>query len=152
MSRTADNGGYLLVGADGGVFNYGDATFHGSLSGTTLNGAVTSMVAVPGGGGYWLVGADGGVFSYGDARFYGSLGAVHLDRHIVGIATTPDGKGYWLVSANGVVTTFGDAKFFGSLPASPTTVIIGIVADANIGYRLITAQGNAIAFGTTPSD
>jgi hypothetical protein len=49
------------------------------------------------------------------------------------------------------VTAFGDAKSFGSLPTSSTTAIIGIVADANIGYRLITAQGTAIAFGTTPT-
>jgi hypothetical protein len=36
-------------------------------------------------------------------------------------------------------------------PTSSTTAIIGIVAETNIGYRLITAQGNAIAFGTTPT-
>ena len=79
-------------------------------------------------------------------------------RHQAGAArphrggvVTPDGKGYWLVSATGVVTTFGDAKFFGSMPVTNATAIVGIVADANIGYRLITAQGNAIAFGTTPS-
>jgi hypothetical protein len=50
------------------------------------------------------------------------------------------------------VTAFGDAKSFGSLPTNNTTVVVGIVADANIGYRLITAQGNAIAFGTTPTN
>jgi hypothetical protein len=149
MSGTANNGGYLLVGADGWVFSFGDATFEGSMAGTPLNRAITSMVPAPGGKGYWLVGADGGVFSFGGARFYGSLGAIDLDRHIVGIAATPDGKGYWIVGANGAVTAFGDAKFFGSLPASSTTRIVGIVADADVGYRLITAQGNAIAFGTT---
>jgi hypothetical protein len=91
------------------------------------------------------------VFSFGGAHFYGSLGATDLDRHIVGIAATPDGKGYWLVGANGVVTAFGDAKFFGSLGATGTTRIVGIVADADVGYRLITAQGDAVAFGTTPT-
>jgi hypothetical protein len=91
------------------------------------------------------------VFSFGGAHFYGSLGTIDLDRHIVGIAATPDGRGYWIVGANGAVTAFGDAKFFGSLSASSTTRIVGILADADVGYRLITAQGNAIAFGTTPT-
>jgi hypothetical protein len=133
------------------VFAFGDASLEGSMAGKHLNRAITSMVPAPGGRGYWLVGADGGVFSFGGAHFYGSLGAVDLDRHIVGIAATPAGKGYWIVGANGTVTAFGDAKFFGSLTASSTTRIVGIVADANVGYRLITAQGNAVPFGTTPT-
>jgi hypothetical protein len=151
ISRAANNGGYLLAGADGGVFAFGDATFEGSMATTHLNRAITSMVAAPGGEGYWLVGADGGVFSFGGAHFYGSLGAINVNRHIVGIAATPDGKGYWLVGANGAVSAFGDAKSFGSLAASSITRIVGIVADGNVGYRLITAQGNAVAFGTTPT-
>jgi Listeria-Bacteroides repeat domain (List_Bact_rpt) len=151
MSRTADNGGHLLAGADGGVFAFGDATFEGSMATVHLNQAITSMVPAAGTKGYWLVAADGGVFSFGGAHFYGSLGATDLDRHIVGIAATPDGKGYWLVGANGTVSAFGDAKSFGSLAASATTRIIGIVADADIGYRLITAEGNAVPFGTTPT-
>jgi hypothetical protein len=151
MSRTTNNGGYLLAAANGGVFSFGDATFEGSMSGKHLNGDITSMVSSPGANGYWLVGSDGGVFSFGGAHFYGSLGAIDVDRHIVGIAATPTGKGYWLVGTNGVVSAFGDAKFFGSMPASATTRIVGIVADGNVGYRLITAQGKAVPFGTTPS-
>ncbi len=33
MARTATGNGYWLVAADGGIFNYGDATFHGSAAG-----------------------------------------------------------------------------------------------------------------------
>jgi hypothetical protein len=65
-------GGYWLVGADGGVFSFGDAHFYGSMGGQRLNEPVVGMAATPDGGGYWLVGADGGVFSFGDAHFYGS--------------------------------------------------------------------------------
>jgi hypothetical protein len=113
-----------------------------------------SRLAAPGGsddGGYLLGASDGGVFSFGDARFYGSLGGTALNKRIIGIATTPDGHGYWLVGADGGVFTFGDAKFYGSLGATGTTPITGIIADGNIGYRLITAQGDAVAFGTNPS-
>jgi hypothetical protein len=150
MARTVDNGGYLLAAADGGVFAFGDAKFVGSLSGTHLNQPVTSMVSSPDGKGYLLAAADGGVFAFGDARFYGSLGAVDLNRHIVGITSTPTGKGYWLLGANGAVYAFGDARFYGSLGKNRATDIVGIVADANLGYRLITAQGYAIAFGAAP--
>jgi len=34
---------------------------------------------------------------------------------------------------------------------APGTHVTGIIAGANVGYRLITAQGNAVAFGTTPT-
>jgi hypothetical protein len=108
------------------------------------------MVSSPDGKGYLLAAADGGVFAFGDARFYGSLGAVDLNRHIVGITSTPTGKGYWLLGANGAVYAFGDARFYGSLGKNRATDIVGIVADANLGYRLITAQGYAIAFGAAP--
>ena len=54
---------YWLVGADGGVFAFGDAVFWGGLAGVVLDAPVVGMVGSPGGGGYWLVGADGGVFS-----------------------------------------------------------------------------------------
>ncbi len=79
------------------------------------------------------------------------LGPADPNKHIVGIASTPDGKGYWLVAADGGVFSFGDAKFFGSLGAVRGAHIVGMVADANLGYRLITAQGNAVPFGVTPT-
>src|ERR1700722_12461712 len=65
-------GGYWTVAADGGVFSYGDAAFHGSTGADHLNAPVVGMAATPSSNGYWLVAADGGVFSFGDAQFYGS--------------------------------------------------------------------------------
>src|SRR5882724_3811678 len=35
-----DQGGYWLVAGDGGVFNFGDAQFYGSMSNLSLNAAV----------------------------------------------------------------------------------------------------------------
>ncbi|MHB1584575.1 MAG: fibronectin type III domain-containing protein [Acidimicrobiales bacterium] len=109
------NGGYWLVAADGGVFSFGDAGFHGSAGGMHLNQPIVGMAATPDGGGYWLVAADGGVFSFGDAGFHGSAGGMHLNQPIVGMAATPDGGGYWLVAADGGVFSFGDAGFHGSI-------------------------------------
>ena len=106
--------GYWLIGADGGVFGGGSASYHGGDAGAHLNSPIVGMAATPDDGGYWLVASDGGVFTFGDAAFYGSTVDLHLNKPIVGIAATPDGGGYWLVASDGGVFTFGDAASSGS--------------------------------------
>ena len=96
IAATPDGNGYWQVASDGGVFNFGDAPFYGSMGGQQLNAGVVGMAATPDGKGYWEVASDGGIFSFGDARFYGSMGGQHLNAGVVGMAATPDGKGYWL--------------------------------------------------------
>ena len=126
ITQTQDQGGYWLVAADGGVFSYGDASFHGSTGSLKLNKPVVGMASTPyvpervahrrvrlvSGTGWWH--RDGGIFNYGDAGFFGSTGGIKLNQPIVGMAPTPDGKGYWLVAADGGVFNYGDAGFFGS--------------------------------------
>ena len=105
--------GYWLLGADGGIFSYGDAQFYGSTGAMHLNPPVVGMDAAPSGNGYWLVASDGGIFSFGDAKFYGSTGGhapQPADRRHGGRA----GRGYWLVASDGGIFTFGDAKYYGS--------------------------------------
>ena len=129
------------MASDGGVFSYGDASFHGSTGSLKLNQPVVGMAAtpyVPGAGGapaspaglgYWLVAADGGIFNYGDAGFYGSTGGLKLNKPIVGMVPTPDGKGYWLVASDGGVFNYGDAGFFGSASTLKLNQpIVGIAA------------------------
>jgi hypothetical protein len=112
MASTGD--GYWLVAADGGVFSFGDAKFHGSLADDHLNAPVVGMASS--GDGYWLVAADGGVFTFGNAGFHGSLANERLSAPIVGIvpftvgsyapATSPF-HGYWLIASDGAVYPFG---------------------------------------------
>jgi hypothetical protein len=45
MASTSNGGGYWLVATDGGIFNYGDATFYGSTGSIVLNKPVVGMVA-----------------------------------------------------------------------------------------------------------
>ncbi|HEY3941255.1 MAG TPA: PQQ-binding-like beta-propeller repeat protein [Acidimicrobiales bacterium] len=148
MAAGADGGGYWLVAADGGVFSYGDAGFHGSMGGQHLNAPVVGIAASADGGGYWLVGADGGVFAFGDAAFYGSMGGRPLNRPIVGIVGTPDGHGYWEVAADGGVFAFGDAAFYGSMGGQHLNAsVVGIAADrATGGYWEVAADGGIFAF------
>ena len=61
------DGGYWEVASDGGIFSFGDATFHGSMGCSPLNAPIVGMAATPDGAGYWEVASDGGIFSFGDA-------------------------------------------------------------------------------------
>jgi len=139
IASTPDGGGYWLVAADGGVFAYGDAGFHGSTGGMTLNAPVVGMASGPGGGGYWLVAGDGGIFAFGDAPFDGSTGALTLNAPVIGMAAAPGG-GYWLAAADGGVFAFGDAPFEGSDGAAArTSAAVGIAGRAG-GYWIAFGQ------------
>ncbi|MEX6430137.1 hypothetical protein AB6A68_09860 [Ferrimicrobium acidiphilum] len=169
--------GYHMVGADGGIFNFGHAGFYGNtytlgLTGLTgshpLNAPIVAMAENPTGKGYWMVGADGGVFNFGSAGFYGSTyslgltgltGSHPLGSPVVGIAPTPDGKGYWLVTKAGYVYSFGNAKFYGDTFSYGLTglsgshplnaPIVGIAAAPDgTGYWLVAADGGVFNFGS----
>ena len=149
MAATPDGGGYWLVGADGGVFAYGDARFYGSAGSLHLNEPIVGMAATADGGGYWLVGADGGVYAYGDAQFYGSAGSLHLSKPVVGMATTTHGGGYWLVASDGGVFSYGDARFYGSaggLVLSQPVVGLAATSDGG-GYWLVASDGGVFSYG-----
>ena len=77
-----------MVASDGGIFSFGDATFHGSTGAIPLNEPIVGIAATPTGNGYWMVASDGGVFSFGDAHFFGSFGATGLEQVVVGIAAS----------------------------------------------------------------
>jgi hypothetical protein len=72
MAATPNGRGYILLGADGGIFTFGNAHFYGSTGGMHLNARVLDLAMAPRGKGYWFVAADGGVFSFGHAPFHGS--------------------------------------------------------------------------------
>jgi len=149
-----DGSGYWLVGADGGVFTFGQVGFFGSSGAVHLNAPIVGMAATPDGEGYWQVASDGGVFAFGDALFYGSTGGIHLNKPIVAMTSTPDGRGYWLVAADGGVFAFGDASFYGSaVNLAPTSAIVGIASSPDgKGYWEAAANGAVFAFGDASYD
>ena len=118
MAATPDGNGYWMVAADGGIFSFGDAAYHGSMGAKHLNRPIVGMTPTPSGAGYWLVASDGGIFAFGSAGFFGSTGAMHLNAPIVGM-DSPDSGGYWLVASDGGIFAFGDATFEGSAGAAP---------------------------------
>ena len=141
--------GYWVGAADGGVFSFGAAAFHGSTGGMRLNRPVVGLAGTPTGGGYWLVASDGGIFTFGDASFHGSTGSLRLNAPVVGMAPTADGRGYWLVASDGGIFTFGDAAFHGSTGGSrPVAPVVGMAATHDGGgYWLVTSDGSLYPFG-----
>jgi hypothetical protein len=142
-------GGYRFVASDGGIFDFGTASFWGSTGGITLNKPVVGMASTPSTNGYWLVASDGGIFTYGDARFFGSMGGHPLNQPIVGMASTPDGGGYWLVASDGGIFSFGNARFFGSTGAMHLNrPIVGLAPTPDgAGYWLVASDGGIFAYG-----
>ena len=141
--------GYWLAAADGGVFTYGEAEFHGSTGGLRLDRPVVAMATPPHGRGYWLVGGDGGIFSFGDAGFHGSTGGLRLNRPVVGMASTPSGQGYWLVASDGGIFSFGDAGFHGSTGGIVLNqpIVAMAATPSGLGYWLVARDGGVFAFG-----
>jgi hypothetical protein len=141
--------GYRLYAGDGGVFNFHNSGFFGSMGGMHLNQPIVGAAPTSLGLGYWLVAADGGIFTFGDAGFWGSTGNLRLNRPVVGMASTPDGGGYWLVASDGGIFTFGDAGFFGSEGAVHLNQpIVGMAATPDGGgYWLVASDGGVFTFG-----
>ena len=136
-------GGYTMVAADGGVFNF-ESPFHGSAVGTKLNAPIVDIACTD--DGYLLAGADGGVFSY-DTGWFGSAANERLNQPVVGIASTKRGDGYWLAAADGGIFTFGAAHFLGSLGGQKLNgPVVGICRSGD-GYLMAASDGGVFNFG-----
>jgi len=55
MAATPSGTGYWLVASDGGIFNFGDAPFLGSMGGQPIADPIAAIVATPDGQGLWLL-------------------------------------------------------------------------------------------------
>jgi hypothetical protein len=80
MAATAEGAGYWVLGADGGIFSFGDAEFQGSIPGYGLCRfpAGVQLTASSGGEGYWILGDDGSTWAFGDAVDHGSVSELGL--------------------------------------------------------------------------
>ena len=141
--------GYRLYASDGGVFNFGNSGFYGSMGGKPLNQPIVGATPTSIGLGYWLAAKDGGIFNFGDADFFGSAGSTRLNQPIVGMASTPDDGGYWLVAADGGIFAYGDAGFYGSTGnIKLNKPIVGMASTLDgKGYWLVASDGGIFAYG-----
>jgi hypothetical protein len=149
MSETTTGQGYHIYGSDGGVFDYGDAGFYGSLAGKPLNAGIIGGDSTPTNAGYWMCAADGGVFAFGDAGFFGSAVNITLTEPIVAFRATPSGHGYWLCAADGGVFAYGDANFYGSRGAGYQNAVVDFAPrPQGDGYWMLADDGAVYSFGS----
>jgi len=141
--------GYRLYASDGGSFNFGSATFSGSLGGQPINEPIVGATPTSIGLGYWMVASDGGVFSFGNAAFFGSAGSLTLNKPVVGMAGAAGDQGYWLVASDGGVFSYGTAPFYGSTGNQHLNQpIVGIASTPDgHGYWMVAADGGIFAYG-----
>ena len=137
MAATSDGKGYWLVASDGGIFAFGDATFHGSMGGNHLNARSSAWpprrTAADTGWSPQTAGSSPSV----TRKFHGSMGGRPSNEPVVGMAATSDGNGYWLVASDGGIFAFGDAKFHGSMGGRPLNEpVVGMAAD--VGRKTVT--------------
>jgi len=140
--------GYRMVAGDGGVFDFGDAKFYGSMGGKPLNKPVVGSAATSTGGGYWEVASDGGIFTFGNAQFHGSMGGKPLNKPVVGMTADPATGGYWEVASDGGIFSF-TAPFYGSMGGKPLNQpIVGMSATpTGGGYWEVASDGGIFSFG-----
>ena len=115
-------GGYILAGADGGVFAFGDQSNLGGLGSTKLNAPIVAM-APAGDAGYYLGAGDGGVFGFGEAPFEGSLGGQRLNSKVVAMATSPHPARAELIDSSG--------EKVGTVSFTPGGGTVGVVVDVH---------------------
>jgi hypothetical protein len=155
MVPSVDDGGYFMVGADGGVFAFGDAKFEGSCPG--IGGCAGAAVAVmpdATGNGYWVVTATGHVYTFGDAPYFGAPGPQSVP--VTSAVRAPNGEGYMMLFSNGAIASYGQTAFDGCPVTSsygglnPATAIF-VTSDGQ-GYWIATADGSVLSCGDAPND
>ncbi len=150
---SADQKGYFMVGADGGVFTFGDAKFEGSCP--SIGGCAGPAVAVmpdATGNGYWIVTQSGDVYSFGDATYYGAPGP--QSSPVTSAVRTSNGDGYLILLANGTVYAYGNGVAHGGpvgLTGFVPSTAIFTTSDGG-GYWVATANGSVFTYGDAPYD
>ena len=151
LAPTDSGDGYWIAAADGGIFAFGDAPFHGSIPqvlapGTPLAAPIVAFTPTPTGNGYWLTAADGGIFAFGDAPFHGSVAQSDfdtVDTTVVKTVAAPDGRGYRVFTADGTSFAFGEAS---PLPPLPPDLVDVEITDT--GIHTLQADGRVITTDT----
>ncbi len=155
MVPSHDQGGYFMIGSDGGVFAFGDAHFAGSCPGIGgCSGAAVAVMPDASGSGYWLITQSGNVYTFGDAPYLGAPGL--QSSPITSAVPTPSGHGYWILDADGQVFAYGDGTPMGNTPTGSTGGLnpasaIFATSDGG-GYWVSDAQGKVFTFGDAPND
>ena len=141
--------GYWMVGADGKVFAFGEASPLGDAPVAPGVEAV-DLEPTPSGDGYWVVDSAGSVFAMGDARWLGNADvgvwwrgrrsrACRPPRAGTATGSSPPGAGCW----RSVTPAFGDL----SALTLNGPVLDSIPTPSGRGYYMVASDGGIFSFG-----
>jgi alpha-tubulin suppressor-like RCC1 family protein len=143
--------GYWMLGANGGVYPFGNSQALGSASypGWASGVSAVAMAVKRDGSGYWVVDSVGVVHAFGSARSFGSRPALAGGEQVSTIAATPTGAGYWLFTDRGRAIPYGNAHFFGDMHAVALNgpVIASTATPTGNGYFMVASDGGVFTFG-----
>jgi myo-inositol-hexaphosphate 3-phosphohydrolase len=146
----ASQSGYWMVGADGRVFNFGDAKSYGDAM-IAPGAEAVDIEPTPSGNGYWIVDDQGHVFPRGDASGFGDVDRSILQSGevVTSISSTATGKGYWVFTSRGRAISFGDATWYGDMSQTKLNgpVLDSIPSADGKGYYLVASDGGIFTFG-----
>ncbi len=136
--------GYWMLGVDGHVYNFGNASRLGNAS-----GAVVALTPTLDGRGYWVVDLAGRVSHFGSAGYFGGRPHLNSGEVVTTISATPSAKGYWLFTNLGRVFAYGDAHFYGDMRATKLngSIIASSATATGKGYYLVGSDGGVFSFG-----
>jgi myo-inositol-hexaphosphate 3-phosphohydrolase len=142
--------GYWMVGADGRVYNFGEAKSYGDA--TMAPGAqAVDIEPTPSGNGYWIVDDQGHVFPRGDATGFGDVDHSILapGEVVTSISSTATGQGYWVFTSRGRAISFGDAIWYGDMSQTKLNgpVLDSIPSADGKGYYMVASDGGIFTFG-----
>ena len=147
MASTPDGKGYWLLGSNGSVYTYGDATFHGAEGIFTGNYAV-SISSTPDGHGYWITDNAGNSYPFGDAPYLGQVGypGNNQPNSIISSRFEASAYGFWAADELGGVYT-NNTRSYNSLANQGTLVSSMSSVFEDQGYYLNTYFGFIYPFG-----
>jgi len=163
IAATPDGKGYWLVGADGGVFTFGDAGFYGSDGAAVPTPPIAAMSPAQNDNGYWLLEPDGVSYSFSGLP---SPPASKVEQSIVDVASSQVAPDPY-VSEGPFCNSYGPCEPWCALFATwvweqagipiPAYPFVGSVYDWAQARGLalppsaIPAPGDAVFYGTGPS-
>ncbi|GAC1575376.1 MAG: hypothetical protein NVS3B24_03920 [Candidatus Dormibacteria bacterium] len=164
--------GYNILTGAGGIYSFGDATYHGNLIDHGYPGPAIGLSETPDGGGYAIVTTPGNLYTFGNANYFGNLNdpcngarpcntpsypgpAVAFD-YTPGGGSTTSGQGYSILNAGGGLYSFGDAQghYYGNLidchciPAGVNLKAVSFAwSSTGNGYWILADNGAIYSFG-----
>lgn len=145
LVSTADGRGYWLVGCDGSVYHFGDAThLAGARVAIAGHHGVVAAVSTPTGAGLWLIAADGTIATVGDASPMSFTS--RSSAPIVDATALPDGNGLLATTASGIVLHAGAARPYGELSHDGLHAEVVAISATRDGYRLVEIDGSVVVF------